>query len=40
MNESKNDKIGARQIDLARKLHSAGILSEEDKRMVDGHPQR
>jgi hypothetical protein len=40
MNESKNDKIGARQIDLARKLHSAGLLSADGKRKVDSQPQR
>jgi hypothetical protein len=27
MNEGKNAKIGARQLDLARKLHGAGLLS-------------
>lgn len=40
MNESKNDKIGARQIDLARKLHSAGLLSEEGKQRIDNHAHR
>ena len=40
VNESKNDKIGARQIDLARKLHSAGLLSAEGKQRIDSHPQR
>jgi len=39
MNESKNDKIGARQIDLAKKLHSAGLLSAEGKQKIDSHPQ-
>jgi len=28
MNQSKNDKVGARQLDLARKLHDAGLLSD------------
>ena len=27
MDSSKSDKIGTRQLDLARKLHSAGLLS-------------
>ena len=40
MNESKNDKIGARQLDLARKLHSAGLLSAEAKQKIDTHHQR
>lgn len=40
MNESKNDKIGARQLDLAKKLHAAGLLSDEGKRKIDSHPQR
>src|ERR1035438_5526642 len=39
MNESKNDKIGARQLDLAKKLHSAGLLSAEGKQKIDSHPQ-
>ena len=38
MNESKNDKIGARQLDLAKKLHSAGLLSAEGKQKIDSHP--
>jgi hypothetical protein len=40
LNESKNDKIGARQIDLARKLHSVGLLSAEGKQKIDTRPQR
>jgi hypothetical protein len=40
MNESKNDKIGARQLDLAKKLHSAGLLSAQGKQKIDTHPQR
>ena len=40
MNESKNDKIGARQLALAKKLHSAGLLSSEGKQKIDSHPQR
>jgi len=35
LNESKNDKIGARQIDLARKLYTAGLLSAEGKKKID-----
>lgn len=38
MNESKNDKIGARQLDLAKKLHAAGLLSAEGKQKIDNHP--
>ena len=40
MNESKNDKIGPRQLDLARKLHSAGLLSAEGKQKIEAQPQR
>jgi hypothetical protein len=40
MNESKNDKIGPRQLALAKKLHSAGLLSAEGKQKLDSHPQR
>lgn len=40
MNESKNHRIGTRQLDLARKLHSAGLLSAEGKQEIDNHPQR
>jgi len=35
MNEEKNAKIGARQVDLARKLHKAGLLSSEGLRAVE-----
>ena len=35
MNEGKNDKIGARQLDLARKLHKAGLLSSGGLRAVE-----
>ena len=35
MNEEKNSKIGARQVDLARKLHKAGLLSSEGLRAVE-----
>ena len=31
LNESKNDKIGDRQRDLAKKLHSAGLLTDPTK---------
>lgn len=34
LNESKNDKIGARQKSLATKLHEAGMLSAESLRRV------
>jgi hypothetical protein len=40
MNESKNEKIGARQLDLAKKLHAAGLLSAEGKQEIANHPQR
>jgi hypothetical protein len=36
MNESKNDKIGARQVDLARKLNAAGLLSKAGLKAVLG----
>jgi hypothetical protein len=35
MNEGKNAKIGARQVDLARKLHKAGLLSGEGLATVE-----
>ena len=35
MNEDKNAKIGARQVDLARKLHKAGLLSSEGLKAVE-----
>lgn len=38
MNESKNAKIGPRQLDLARKLHSAGLLSAEGKQKIEAQP--
>ena len=34
MNESKNDKLGARQTDLARKFNKAGLLSDEGLKAV------
>ena len=40
MNESKNDKVGARQLDLARKLNAAGLLSTDGKQKIENHPQR
>ena len=40
MNESKNDKIGARQLDLAKKLHTAGLLSAEGKQKICTQPTR
>jgi hypothetical protein len=35
MNEGKNDKIGSRQLDLARKLQKAGLLSPEGLKAVE-----
>ena len=35
MNSSKRDKIGARQLDLAKKLHAAGLLSTEGKQTLE-----
>ena len=35
MNEGKNAKIGARQVDLGRKLHKAGLLSPEGLNAVE-----
>ncbi len=35
MNESKNDKVGARQTDLARKFNKAGLLSEKGLKAVE-----
>jgi hypothetical protein len=42
LNLRKGSKIGQRQIDLANKLHAAGILSEMDRiriqaRKLDGY---
>jgi hypothetical protein len=34
MNEGKNAKVGARQVDLARKFHQAGLLSSAGVRAV------
>ena len=34
MNRSKNDKVGVRQLDLARKLHDAGLLGEAGLQRV------
>ena len=34
MNESKNDKIGDRQLSLAQKFHQAGLLSAEGLKKV------
>jgi hypothetical protein len=34
MNEGKNDKIGERQISLARKLKAAGLLSDAGLQAV------
>jgi hypothetical protein len=35
MNEGKNAKIGARQLDLGRKLHKAGLLSAAGLRALE-----
>jgi hypothetical protein len=35
MNESKNDRVGARQLDLARKFHEAGLLSDKGLKTVE-----
>lgn len=35
MNAGKQAKVGARQLDLARKLHKAGLLSAEGLRAVE-----
>ena len=35
MNESKNDRVGARQTDLARKFHKAGLLSDKGLKAVE-----
>jgi hypothetical protein len=35
LNEGKNDKVGARQLDLARKLKKAGLLSPEGLKAVE-----
>ena len=34
MNQSKGDKIGQRQLDLARKLNEAGLLSQAEMKVV------
>ncbi|HOC56463.1 MAG TPA: hypothetical protein PKI20_12645 [Verrucomicrobiota bacterium] len=39
MNQSKNAKIGPRQLDLAKKLHTAGLLSDEGKQKIETHLQ-
>ena len=38
VNESKNSTIGARQRDVAKKLHNAGLLSEAGLRAVLSKP--
>jgi hypothetical protein len=35
MNESKNDRVGARQTDLARKFNKAGLLSDDGLKVVE-----
>jgi hypothetical protein len=34
MNRSKNDKVGERQLSLARKLHAAGLLGDAGLQRV------
>ena len=34
MNQSKNDKVGVRQLDVARKLHEAGLLGDAGLQRV------
>lgn len=35
MNERKSDKVGPRQVDMARRLHRAGLLSDKGLRVVE-----
>ena len=35
MNEGKNDKVGSRQVDLARRLRKAGLLSAKGLKAVE-----
>jgi hypothetical protein len=35
MNASKNDRVGARQVDLARKFNKAGLLSDKGLKAVE-----
>jgi hypothetical protein len=35
MNESKNDRVGERQVDLARKFNKAGLLSDKRLKAVE-----
>jgi hypothetical protein len=35
MNESKNDPVGARQVDLARKFNKAALLSDKGLKAVE-----
>jgi len=35
MNESKNERVGARQVDLARKFNKAGLLSDTGLNAVE-----
>ena len=34
MNSSKNDRVGSRQVDMARKLNKAGLLNDKGLRVV------
>jgi hypothetical protein len=40
VNERKNDKIGERQRDLAKKLHKAGLLSTKGRQAVVHPPTK
>lgn len=35
MNSSKNDSVGARQVDYARKLNAAGLLTKKSVKTVE-----
>lgn len=37
LSESKNDKIGDRQRDMAKKFHQAGLLSQKRLEAVEAH---
>jgi len=35
MNSSKRDRVGTRQVDLARRLHEVGLLTKKGLRIVE-----
>jgi hypothetical protein len=35
MDKSKNDRVGARQVDIARKFNKAGLLSDQGLKAVE-----